>query len=130
MKARCIANTGKDISEKALSIGYSTETVFELEIGRVYTVYGVCLWRDSLHYLIKGEEHNYPSWYPSELFDVSDRLLPVEWYYDYFRACDITAIWGYKELVEDDSHFDGLMERDNKALEVFLKRKQEIDDYI
>ncbi|TWK83999.1 hypothetical protein CHCC20333_4672 [Bacillus paralicheniformis] len=37
-------------------------------------------------------------------------------------------MWGYKELVMDESHFDGLMERENDALKVFLERKKEIDE--
>jgi hypothetical protein len=130
MNVRCVANTGKDISEKTFAIGYSLETIFELEVGRIYTVYGICLWKGSLHYLLMGGEHNYPSWYPSELFNVVDKLLPIEWYFDYFKTLDITAIWGYKELVKEDNHFDDLMERDKKALEVFLNRKREIDENI
>jgi hypothetical protein len=129
MKVKCIANTGKDLLEKTLTLGYSTETMFDLCLEQIYTVYGICIWRESLHYMLKGEEHSFPSWYPAELFTVTDHLMPSEWYFEYCgSACDITTVWGYKELVLDGNHFDDLMERNNEALGVFLKRKQEIDE--
>lgn len=130
MKVKCEANTGANLSEKTYEIGYTTETMFELKKHEFYTVYGMCQWRNSLHFLIKGEENNYPSWYPAELFTVSDKKLPLEWYFDFYTDNDISAVWGYKELVEDESHFDELMERKNDALRVFLTRKREIDEVL
>ncbi|MBC8624049.1 phosphoribosylaminoimidazole synthetase [Bacillus paralicheniformis] len=128
MKVKCKMNTGLELSEKTYEIGYSPETIFDLKKEEQYSVYGICEWNSSLHFLIKGEEDNFPSWYPSELFEVTEKQLPLEWYFNLDRHNDISAVWGYKELVMDESHFDGLMERENDALKVFLERKKEIDE--
>ncbi|PEX40006.1 hypothetical protein COK00_23120 [Bacillus cereus] len=41
----------------------------------------------------------------------------------------VTPIWGYKELALDDTHALGLIERESKDMELFLKRKAEIDEF-
>lgn len=128
MNVVCIANTGAALSEKNLSGGNSRESVFDLVIGQSYTVYGMCIWQDSLHYLLVGAS-NYPSWYPAELFEISNSLLPLEWYFNYVGTTWTTAIWGYKELVTNDSHEEDLMERKAHALEIFMIRKTEIDEW-
>ncbi|AIW84363.1 hypothetical protein bwei_1716 [Bacillus mycoides] len=38
-------------------------------------------------------------------------------------------MWGYKELALNDIHALGLMERENKDIEIFLKRKAETDEF-
>jgi len=40
----------------------------------------------------------------------------------------ISAIWRYKELVLDESHYDELIEREDSVIRVFLKRKKEIEE--
>ncbi|MCM3381549.1 hypothetical protein CHH77_20805 [Shouchella clausii] len=129
MKVLCKENTGLNLLETTYEIGYTKETVFGLDKNKNYTIYGICQWRKSLHFLIMGEEGNFPSWYPAELFNVIDNMLPLEWYFDYYVGRDISAVWGYKELL-DDNHFDELMERNKDAVKVFLKRKQEIDELL
>jgi hypothetical protein len=104
-------------------------TEFPLEIGEIYIVYGIDLWRGTIHYLTTNKFNMNPSWYPAELFEIIDNLLPLEWYYEFYTyENDISAIWGYKELVLNKEHKDSLLERDNKAISIFLTRKQEIDE--
>lgn len=45
------------------------------------------------------------------------------------KATTIEYIWGYKELALNDRHALGLMERENKDIEIFLKRKAEMDEF-
>lgn len=133
MKVTCKANSGENLTEKALSIGNIPKTKFNLVISHSYNVYGICVWNEVLHYLLIGHDNSAPSWYPAELFDVSEHLLPIEWYFNYYghkQGYELSAIWGYKELALDESHYDGLLERDGEALEVFLKRKREMDNYM
>jgi hypothetical protein len=128
LKVLCEENTGANLTKGTYEIGYTKESVFELEKSNNYTVYGMCQWRCSLHFLIMGD--NFPSWYPAELFNVVDNRLPLEWYFNYNLDSDISAVWGYKELVDDENHFDDLMERKHDAIKVFLKRKQEIEEIL
>ncbi|EEM95396.1 MULTISPECIES: hypothetical protein [Bacillus] len=126
MKVTCLYNTGNALSK-------ITEETFNLTIEKEYIVYGICkLQSGELTYLILGERENMPSWYPAELFKISDALQPLEWYcaeHKQVKDTTIDYIWGYKELALDDSHALGLIERENKDMELFLKRKAEIDEF-
>jgi hypothetical protein len=129
MKVRCIANTGNRLLQTTLNYsGDSFETKYPIKIGEIHIVYGQCISKGILKYLIVGTYENLPSWYPAELFEVCNSILPLEWYFQYDANCVISAIWGYKELVLDESHYDGLIDREDIAIRVFLKRKREIDE--
>lgn len=126
MKVTCLYNTGNALSK-------ITEETFNLTIEKEYIVYGICkLQSGELTYLILGERENMPSWYPAELFKISNALQPLEWYcaeHKQVKDTTIDYIWGYKELALDDTHALGLIERENKDMELFLKRKAEIDEF-
>lgn len=126
MKVTCLYNTGNDLPK-------ITEETFNLTIEKEYIVYGICkLQSGELTYLILGERENMPSWYPAELFEISDALQPLEWYcadHRHVKETTIEYIWGYKELALDDTHAFGLIERENKDMVIFLKRKAEIDEF-
>jgi hypothetical protein len=133
MRVNCVSNSGKNLSKKALSGGNTTETKFNLDVGQTYMVYGISLWEDNvLYYFLIGKDENLPSWYPSELFETSDSLLPFEWYYNhlgYNETSMVTDIWGYKELALEPNHLTELIEREKESIKVFLNRKKEIDEY-
>ncbi len=130
MKVACIANTGDKLLARTKELGNTDETKYPVKIGEIYTVYGQHLYKGVLSYLLLGTYENLPSWYPVELFEVTNSLLPFEWYYKYFgNENNVGAIWGYKELVLLDSHHDDLIEREDEAIRVFLKRKKEIDEF-
>ena len=130
MKIKCVANDGKVLSHIYGVLGDSDETKYPIKIGEVYNVYGQKIFKGTLNYLIVGTRENLPSWYPVELFEVVDSLLPLEWYYEFYGYdCLVNAIWGYKELVLEENHHDELLEREDKAIRIFLKRKKEIDEY-
>ncbi|UTR15006.1 phosphoribosylaminoimidazole synthetase [Salipaludibacillus sp. LMS25] len=133
MKVRCLSNNGRGLTKKALSIGNSIETQYSLENDKIYTVYGINVWDEVMHYLVLGKDENFPSWYPAELFEVVENVLPYEWYFNYYGEDSVTgvlAIWGYKELVLDTNHYIELIEREKNELNIFLKRKQEIDEFL
>lgn len=133
MRVKCIANTGSALSSATRETGYFDTTEFQLAIGAVYTVYGISLWQGVLHYLTMDKYETLPFWHPAELFRVDDSSLPLEWHCQFFGAdpeLALHAIWGYKELVTEEDHYDDLMEREEEAIRIFLKRKQEIDETI
>jgi hypothetical protein len=111
-------------------LGDSDKTKYPIEIGAIYNVYGQQMFKGKLSYLIIGTYENLPSWYPVELFEVVDSLLPFEWYYKFYGYDSlVSSVWGYKELVLEDAHHDELIEREDEAIRIFLKRKKEIDEY-
>ncbi len=128
---KCVANTGDKLSPNAKALGNSKETTYPIKIGDRFNVYGQHLYKGVLSYLLLGTYENLPSWYPAELFELEDSLLPLEWYYRYLGYdSNLSAIWGYKELVLDVEHHDNLIERNKEAIRIFLKRKKEIDENI
>lgn len=130
MKIRCISNSGRTLSQAALDLGNSNKTQFPIRVGDVFNVYGQHIYKGVLSYLIVGTYENLPSWYPVELFEVEESMFPLEWYYQFYGYDKlISSIWGYQELIYDEEHHDNLIEREDKAIRIFLKRKKEIDDF-
>lgn len=130
MRVKCLFNTGAGFSERTMArTGDSAEARLPMCVNDIYTVYGQMISRGVLKYLIKGANENLPSWYPAEIFEVVDPLLPLEWYFRYDRDEDISAVWGFWELVNDRPYLEDLIEREDYAIRIFLKRKKEIDEF-
>lgn len=130
MKVRCLASTGEGLlPSTVIYIGDTVETQYPIKIGEVYTIYGQGILNNVLNYLIIGTYENLPSWYPAELFEVVDSQIYYEWLFEYNRDEIVRALWGYNELIVDKKHYVDLIERQDKAIRIFLKRKKEIDDF-
>lgn len=130
MKVRCIINTGERLLPLTVTnIGDTAETKYPLKIDEIYTVYGQGILNNVLNYLIIGTYENLPSWYPAELFEVEDSQIHFEWHYKYYKEFIASALWGYNELVNDKNHYIDLIEREDQAIRIFLKRKKEIDEF-
>lgn len=131
MKVKCKFNSGNELSEKTLSSIHDSPLLhFPLKVGDVYTVYSTGVINNVPHYLVIPDRAGLPSWFPAELFTEMDGLLPVETYFRFIDNDEIgySVICGYRELVLDDHHRNDLLEREEHAIKVFLKRKQEIDE--
>jgi len=134
MKVRCIANTGEGLSEKSIEAGYSKNDKFNIDIGIEYTVYGMVMWKGSLDYLLSAKS-NQPVMCPAELFKVVNTLLPPVWFFTFRRYESdkskgaYIAIWGYKEMISNSEHHADLLLGKPEALEIFKKRKKQIDEY-
>ena len=134
MKVKCVFNTGNNLSENTLQAGYSKTTRFNLDIDKEYAVYGMSMWKGSLNYLL-AEDPSTPSFYPAELFEVTDHLLPLIWFFNFEKYENYegkessTAVWGYKEMVLDPDHYIALLEGKLEALSIFNKRKEKIDEW-
>jgi hypothetical protein len=124
MLVTCVANTGKDLSPKYRTGGTTENSTFDVSIGGDYTVFAIALWKSQV-LLLLADERELPNWYPVELFSVKDPRLPSDWIFGAFRTHehDVEAIWGYEHLVRDSTHWEALLERDPKALRVFLQEK-------
>jgi len=136
MQVRCIKLSGIRLKITVPSSGKTIESTPKLdqflEIGKVYTVYGVSVWRNGLNYLldIPLDGKTCPEWFHVEYFEIVDSLLPNNMHFRYFGESDkrgVNALWGYPELIYDYDHYAGLIEMEKSALAIFAKRKQEID---
>jgi len=130
MRVICIANRGSALSAKHFDkSGNTPSTEFDLDVGHEYVVYGMVVSKGLLSYLVIGTAM-FAQWYPAELFKVTQSNLPDNWHFEYLREEEgflVDAIWGYEELLRPD-HFDALSEMESSAINVFVKRKTEIDD--
>jgi len=97
-----------------------------LEIGKTYVVYGILMKSGVLSYLLYTSVA--PRWFLATRFDIIDKLLPLKWYFRFNKEKNI-ATWSYKEFVFDAEHHEGLVECKKEDIEIFMKRKEEIDEY-
>ncbi|WP_198148829.1 hypothetical protein [Luteibacter yeojuensis] len=71
-----------------------------------------------------SDDDELPSWIPIELFQITDCRMDSSWLFQQFsNPGGIRALWGYARLIQDDEHFDALVERDPGALRVFYEEK-------
>lgn len=134
MKVRCIAVTGKGLFKKTLErddfaheeVNYSRF----FSLNKVYRVYGVAIYEKGLNYLLDCNNIGQPLWHYGELFEIVNQRMYHEWYFRTFKDGKFQALWGYKELVADYYHNDDLMERKGHAVDIFIKRKREMDSDI
>lgn len=131
MRVICTSNKRADLTLDTCK-QYAQERADEIIVGELYTVYGQCLSQCCLQYLIDPvslSSPQSPNWYPAEWFSVVDNSIHPTWVFKYDSEAKghiPIAIWGYPELIHQD-HFEGLIERDEKAIRLFLERAGEID---
>ncbi len=131
MDILCEKNTGYMFSPKIVREGDQTLTSFNgITLNTTYSVYGIMIYEEGIYYLIY-DDFKMPNWYAADLFIVKSSALPEKWYFNYFGQDEnLTAIWGYEELVNDDQHFDGLGEQEEEDIKIFHERKNELDQSI
>lgn len=130
MKVYCISTEGYLFSMKTVKKGNLQKTIYKgIKLGNTYTVYGIILYEGSMVYLLY-DNYKMANWYPAELFEVTDKHLPSNWYYQFYgyQEFGVSAVWGYYELVLSEKHYNGICEKNSDEIKVFLKRRKEIDE--
>lgn len=139
MKIRCIHNTGKALrayesaplrADKLGRFGATGQTEFGLTIDKEYMVMGMILGEGTLDYII--DDGGYVSACPYPLFEVVSNKLPSSWFFKAFKNTDSNypyqeAIWGYYELISDNTHYEKLVEVDEEAMRIYFRRKIELE---
>ena len=133
MKLRCIHTSGEYINEKTKKEGHfsqNTDASYWIKAGNEYFVYGIALGHNGgLMYLIVSDGGNH-HWAPTEFFEVVDSLLPIEQYFtlrESHEQMKPQALWGYKELIEKQDHYQGLWLSEKEDTEIFWLAKKRID---
>jgi hypothetical protein len=135
MKVQCVYNSNEKFFKKKYKYQFPENYEKDLIIGKKYNVYGLLFYDDKFKYLI-FDENNTPFWCLNNLFEILDNKISNYWYIKFFQEeYQIDAIWGYYELVNEEEHYDNLLKenKDNliieeeKALDIFYKRKKEMD---
>lgn len=139
MLVSCKFNTGAAIPPSARCFGENEKTEFSsIKIGCEYQVFSILLVLDNFYYLVCGENER-PSWVPCELFYLIDSRIPEGWglcitstkkdYQTLDEKLNIGAIFGYKEMIDDYSHYVGLIERDSRDLNLFYREKARVETW-
>lgn len=133
MKIKCVYTSGKHINIETEKEGYfskNTDASYWIKEGNEYFVYGMALGHNGgLMYLIVSDGGNY-HWAPIEFFEIIDPLLPVEQYFTLRKSNERMqpqALWGYKELIEKEDHYQGLWLSEKEDREIFALAKKRID---
>lgn len=122
MQVVCVGNRGSDLPESVLrATGNFESTRFGLTVGRTYAVYAMAVWRGNLGVLVLDDGAR-PSWCHVELFEFIDATLPPHWSFTTRdeEVFGISALWGYRSLIQNPSHNEDLVERERSAWKDFL----------
>jgi len=134
MKIKC--NDTSAVKLKLSEVNTITSNEFDynnwgLLANEIYLVLAMILYKDTkyLYYLI--DINGKPNWFPNELFEVIDNVLPNQWSFKIFNTesdVDIYCIWGYDELCNQEDHYDQLIEREDEALTIYYNQKRKIEE--
>lgn len=103
-------------------LAYNRDAVARLTVETQYRVCAMSLYAGSVMVLVCADT-GLPDWYPIQLFRVEDSSIPNEWRFAFYRdSAHLQALWGYEDMIDDESHYDGLLEREVRALEKFFSR--------
>jgi hypothetical protein len=137
MKAICKQITSEGFDLKEVTTVTSTNHDYSaggygLELGKEYFLMGMAVYKDSncIYFLI--DNNGRPDWLPHLLFNVTDNTLPIDWFVRVNGkkiSSDIYCLWGLEELCNDEGFYDKLTNRDKEAMQIFFKRKSELEEY-
>ncbi|MGA7237067.1 MAG: hypothetical protein WBY44_15375 [Bryobacteraceae bacterium] len=130
VQTHCEKNSIAGLPPKYLDAGFTTRSVLHITVDKDYAVFGMAVWKDTLRILI-SDDNGLPNWYPIELFSVKDARLPDDWLFAFFgndESSHLQALWGYRNLVIDEQHYDALVERDERALAIFAQERAKHQD--
>lgn len=128
MKVVCIYNDPSNVMS-----GIPDNFDYGLEIKKEYLVMGITTFKesDNLYYLV--DENGRPSWFPYQIFKIIENDLPSSWF-----ICvnsdnvytDYKNLIGFNELCNNEDYFNNLLEREPESLQVYFKRKKELESFI
>jgi hypothetical protein len=102
----------------------------DLEIGKIYTVYGIVFWDNCPWYYICSTDHDeYPTPYASDFFSIKDGRLSSHWRLSSNSngERESTTILAIEPWAQDDSFYENLLDGDSNAEILFAKYRKILD---
>ena len=95
-----------------------------------YLVMGICYFKNNkkAHYLI--EEENKIKWISDVFIEVKKSKIPFNWSISLENNSKYNFLCGYYELCDSLEHFEGIISENKKDLEIFKKRKKELEIWL
>lgn len=134
MKVICKKNTAKDLDLKEVTNIFSEKTQYPVKIGEEYIVMGISVYKNKNYVYYLVDDGFRPNWLPYGLFDISDKKLPSNWYVNVIPRNKYPQgngfyFSGFYELCNDEDYHDALIERESEALDIYFKRKNEVEEW-
>jgi hypothetical protein len=95
-----------------------------------YLVMGICYFNDNkkTYYLI--EKENKVKWISEVFIEVKKSKIPFNWSISLENNLKYNFLCGYYELCNSLEHFEGIISENKKDLEIFKKRKKELEIWL
>ena len=95
-----------------------------------YLVMGLWYFNDNkeTYYLI--EEENKVKWISEVFIEVKKSKIPFNWSISLENNLKYNFLCGYYELCNSLEHFEGIISENKKDLEIFKKRKKELEIWL
>jgi hypothetical protein len=129
LRLRCVANRGVFLPDDRRPRGTTAASAFAVTPGRTYVAVGVLALADHLSVLVR-DDWGGPAFVPAELFAEVTTPLPAGWSFALDAGAragrrtlwgePCVAVWGYRELVEDEGHVAALLAGEPGAVAVCL----------
>lgn len=129
LRLRCVANRGVFLPDDRRPRGTTATSAFAVTPGRTYVAVGVLALADHLSVLVRDDWRG-PAFVPAELFAEVTTVVPAGWSFALDTGAragrrtlwgePCVAVWGYRELVEDEGHVAALLAGEPRAVAVCL----------
>lgn len=132
MKVICKENKVTSLNLGKENIIYPNNYRFSLVKEKEYIVMGIVIYKDSncIYYLV--DEYEHPTWIPYIFFEISDKELSPNWFvkvFDKNESEDLFCLSGFNEMCNDEDYYDALVDREKWALDIYFKRKYEVQEW-
>lgn len=122
MKVLCLHNHTRHLTDEHYRTGVSRNFEESIEIGKIYNIYGMCLFGGKLDYLLVNK-YNKPSFHAADYFRVIENVIPEYWQFKFNQSglYMVNAIWGYEKMVNDERHYNDLILDEGEAVSYFFE---------
>lgn len=103
---------------------------YGLDLGKEYLVMGMLTFKESNNLYFLVDEGGRPSWFPFQIFEISNNKIPESWFVKINTDNDYTDYFNlisFDELSNQEDYFNQLLGRDEEAMQVYFRRKIELE---
>lgn len=108
-----------------------------LTVGAEFTVYAMLIdATETFYYIVNDDDHPWPLWHPSSLFELVDRRVSCDWVYApqdpidtevVARAEGSAALFAFPEWVDQPDFLERLTDNLEPEVSVFSRYKRRMD---
>lgn len=124
MLLRCKINRGEALPREFLERNpASRHSRFTLTVGENYTALSLCIYEKD-PWVLTLDDTGKPNWHYLALFADSVGPVPPDWFVSVSDAAGTTGrplLMGYRSMVEDPGHHEGLIDRRVQSLKQFVE---------